>query len=79
MVGMNTSLHHIKQLVKIALDTCLLPGAGAGTEVLWLYVTQWNKKASAICFAMLSLLTINAPDSDVTMVSSHAVSEIENN
>lgn len=76
---MTTITHHIIQLCKVALDSCLLPGTANGTEIVWLYISHWNKSLSAICFAIISIITIDASTGgDTNIITSRSVSEIEN-
>jgi hypothetical protein len=43
----------VKTLVKSSLDNYILPGTLTGTEILWLYVTQWKRDLATITFASL--------------------------
>jgi hypothetical protein len=36
-------------------DCYILPGTTTGTDILWLYLLQWKREASAISLALLSI------------------------
>jgi hypothetical protein len=48
--------HMMRSAFKVAVDGCTLPGTMMGTELTLLYLKQWRKEYSALCFGILSLL-----------------------
>ena len=46
----------MRSALKVAVDGCTLPGTMMGTELTLLYLKQWRKEYSALCFGILSLL-----------------------
>jgi hypothetical protein len=79
MESMNTILSHSKSLVKVAVDTCILPGTTCGTEILYLYLIQWKKELSTLFFAFLSILFAQFNSQiDVRTIPHHSFNENEN-
>jgi hypothetical protein len=77
-VGMNTLLTVVKPVLRIVMDACFLPGTSNGTEILWLYLIQWNKKFSALCFIILSTLTVVGLSTEVNTMTAQSLNEIDN-
>jgi hypothetical protein len=49
----------VKTLVKSSLDNYVLPGTLTGSEILWLYLTQWKRDIASIVFASYFLSAQN--------------------
>ena len=44
----------VKTLIKSSLDNYILPGTLTGSEILWLYMTQWKRNvATLVCASYL--------------------------
>jgi hypothetical protein len=56
----------LKALSKNVIDSCLMPGAAIGIEILWLYVLQWKNSFSLITLALISLVFSNLQISEHT-------------
>ncbi len=48
----------IRLVLSYVLDTWILPGTTAGSEILWLYVIAWKRNFTAISTAETFLLFI---------------------
>jgi hypothetical protein len=48
-----------KIFIRTAVDGCILPGTMMGTELTWLYLQQWRKEYSTVCFTIVSILFSN--------------------
>ncbi len=42
-------------MMRIVVDGCFLPGTMMGTELTWLYLTQWKKEFSVLCLGLISI------------------------
>jgi hypothetical protein len=49
----------IKTFIKSSLDNYVLPGTLTGSEILWLYMTQWKRDVASIVLASYFLSAQN--------------------
>lgn len=54
MVGHGVAF--VKNLLKSSLDSYILPGTCAGTEILWLYIIQWKRRLVLSRLAIVYLI-----------------------
>ena len=52
-------LYFVKTLIKSSLDNYILPGTLTGSEILWLYVSQWKRDVTSVVFASYFLSSYN--------------------
>lgn len=66
----------MRSALKVAVDGCTLPGTMMGTELTLLYLKQWRKEYSTLCFGVLSLLfsmlEVNSVDASKSQVLTEA-------
>ena len=66
----------VKTLVKSSLDNYVLPGTLTGSEILWLYISQWKRDIAMILFASYFLSAQNVKSR--TLSAFFSSEELEN-
>ena len=75
---MNESLNIVKPVVKMIIDSCILPGTALGAEIVWVYCREWKNQISMTAFALISFAYLLTANATVSNGVSKPVTEQEN-
>ena len=78
MKKMNQSFYIMKSMVKMIVDSCILPGTALGAEILWVYVKEWRNQISMTSLALLSFAFLLTAHAGIVTAIIKPVTEQEN-
>ena len=46
----------IRMLVRCTVETYIVPGTTAGSQILWIYLISWKREMLIFCYGLSSLI-----------------------